>query len=154
MPTADRTTLPATVSALITKLRDNLVADPPTAAKPFRRIEADGEYARPFCTLTLAGFRPIGTVDNDKLFEASIVLRVVTDVVASDPLSAVLNKVTAIEDYLDGIIDTGVIEGAEGFDDRVWSFEYPSAGARMAVATATQTFIVKVERGNNRVPAT
>ena len=81
-------------------------------------------------------------------------LRVVTDVVVADPLSAVLDKVTAIEDYLDDIIDTGVIEGAEGFDDRVWSFEYPSAGARMAVATATQTFIVKVERGNNRVPAT
>ena len=66
-----------------------------------------------------------------------------------------MNEMARIEDYLDGIIDTGVLEGAEGFDDRAWTFDYPksSAGARVAVATAKHTFVVKVERQQNRVPA-
>jgi hypothetical protein len=67
----------------------------------------------------------------------------------------VLDKIGALEDYLDGIVDAGVLEGAEGFDDRIWTFEYPNttSGARAAAATASQTFVVKVQREHNRVPA-
>lgn len=159
MATADRTTIKAAIGELTTKLRTNLVADPPTATKPFRRVEiADTgveEYPRPFLTLLLTRTRPVGVADNDRLLEVTMTLRVVTDVAASDPHAAMLDTIGAVEDYFDSILDAGVIEGAEGFDDRAWTFEYPraTAGARVASATAIQTFVVKVERGQNREPA-
>ncbi len=159
MPTPDRTTIKAAIEELTTKLRTNLTADPPTATKPFRRVEiaAAGveEYPRPFLTLLLARTRPIGVTDNDRLIGVSMTLRMVTDLSSSDPHPAILDKIGAVEDYFDSIVDTGVIEGAEGFDDREWTLEYPraTAGARMASATASQTFVVKVQRGQNREPA-
>ncbi len=159
MATPDRTTIKAAIEELTTKLRANLTADPPTAAKPFRRIEvATGgveEYPHPFLTLMLARTRPVGVIEDDKLLEVSMALRMVTDVSASDPHEAILDKIGAIEDYFDSILDTGVIEGAEGFDDREWTFDYPhaTAGARVASAAAVQTFVVKVERQHNREPA-
>ena len=157
--TPDRTTIRAVVDELTTKLTDNLVADPPTAVKPFRRVAVASagfeEYPRPFLTLVLTRTRPIGVADDDKLIEVTVTLRIVTDVSASDPHAAMLDKIGALDDYLDSIVDTGVLEGAEGFDDRVWTFEYANAtaGARAAAATATQTFVVKVQREQNRVPA-
>ena len=159
MPTPDRTTLKAAIDELSTKLRANLVADPPTATKPFRRVEVGPvgieEYPRPFLGLLLSRARPIGVTDNDKIIEASMTLRLVTDVTASDPHGAILDKIGAVDDYLDSLIDTGILEGAEGFDDRVWTFDYPRAtsGARVASASAAQTFVVTVERQQNRVPA-
>lgn len=159
MPTADRTTVKAAIVELTTKLRTNLIADPPTASKPFRRVEISSgggdEYARPFLTLQLARIRPIAVADNDRLLAVAMSLRMVTDVSASDPHAAILDAIGAVEDYFDGIVDSGVIDGAEGFDDREWIIDYPTAtaGARMAVATARETFIVKIERGNNREPA-
>ena len=159
MPTPDRTTIKAAIEELTTKLRTNLTADPPTAAKPFRRVEiADAgveEYPRPFLTLLLTRTRPISVTDNDRLVEVSMTLRMVTDLSVSDPHAAMLDTIGAVEDYFDGILDTGVIDGAEGFDDRAWSFDYPraTAGARTASATATQAFIVKVQRGQNRESA-
>ena len=106
-------------------------------------------------TLQLTRTRPIGATENDKLIETTMTLHLVTDVAAADPHDAILDKVGAVDDYLDGIIDTGVIEGAEGFDDRAWTFDYPktTSGARVASAQSTQTFIVKVEREQNREPA-
>ena len=158
-PTPDRTTIRATIDEFITKLRDNLVADPPTAAKPFRRVEVGDtgltEFPRPFLALFLNRTTLIGIVDNDKLIEATMTLRLATDASAADLHGTLLDKIGAVEDYLDSIVDTGVIEGAEGFDRRVWDFDYPrtTAGARVASARATQTFVVKVEREQNRVPA-
>jgi hypothetical protein len=113
------------------------------------------EHPRPFMTLQLTRTRPIGATENDKVIEATMSLHLVTDVAAADPHDAILDKVGAVDDYLDSIIDTGVIEGAEGFDDRAWTFDYPktAAGARVASAQATQMFVVKVERGQNRLPA-
>jgi len=157
--TPDRTTIKAAIDALTTQLKDNLVADPPTASEPFRRVEVASagfeEYPRPFLTLLLARTKQIGIVDNDTLIEVAMTLRMVTDVSASNPHDALLDKIGAVDDYFDSVIDTGVIEGAEGFDNRAWSFEYPvsTAGSRVASATATQTFVVKVEREQNRVPA-
>jgi hypothetical protein len=159
MATADRTTIKAAIEELTAKLAANLVADPPTPAAPFRRVAVTaggaGEHPRPFLTLQLARAEPIGVTDNDKLTRVTMTLRVVTDAAAADVHAALLDKVGAVEDYFDGIVDTGVIEGAEGFDDRVWTFEYPrtTAGARVASATADQTFVVKVDRECNREPA-
>ena len=157
--TPDRTTIKEATAELTTKLRTNLVADPPTDAKPFRRVEIGGsgaqEYPRPFMTLQLTRTRPIGATDSDKLIETTMTLHLVTDVAATDPHDAILDKVGAVDDYLDSIIDSGVIEGAEGFDDRTWTFDYPktTSGARVASAQSTQTFVVKVEREQNREPA-
>ena len=113
------------------------------------------EYPRPFLTLLLTRIQPVGVTDNDKLLEVTMTLHVVTDVSASDPHDALLDKVGAVDDYLDSILDGGVIEGAEGFDDRTWTFDYPraTAGTRVASASAAQSFVVKVEREQNRVPA-
>lgn len=157
MPTADRTTVRAALDELLNKLRVNVVADPPTATKPFRRVEVGEckgeEFSRPFLSLYLTRVRPVGAVDNDRIMEATMKLAMFTDVTDSDPHPSMLDKIGAVEDYLDGIVDTGVIDGAEGFDDRVWEFEYPltTSGARLASASATQTFVVKVSRGQNRV---
>lgn len=159
MPTADRTTIKAAIEAFADKLRTNLVADPPTASKPLRRVEVGvagvEEYPRPFLSVLVVGIRPIGVMDNDKVLEVTSSIRVVTDVIQTDTHDALLDAIGAIDDYLDGIVDSGVIDGAEGFDDRTWSFEYPrrTAGARVATATASQSFVVKVERGQNREPA-
>lgn len=160
MPTPDRTTLKAAVDELVSKLRINLVAEPPTATRPFRRVEVGAagveEYPRPFLTVALTHSKPVSTVQNDKLWQVTMSLRLVMDVAAADPHGTVLNAIGAVEDYLDSIVDTGVLDGAEGFDDRVWSFEYPrdSAGFRVAVASAAQSFVVAVQRQQNRVPAT
>ena len=57
MSTPDRTTIKAAIEELTAKLRANLVADPPTAAKPFRKVEAGAAevqaYPRPFLTVFL-----------------------------------------------------------------------------------------------------
>lgn len=159
MPTADRTTLKAAIETLFTNLQTNLAASPTTATKPFYKVQVGGggveEFPRPFMTLQLIRTRAVSSVDNDKMIEVAMSMRIVTDVAADDPHAAILDKIGALEDYFDGLIDTGVLEGAEGFDDRVWKFEYPktTSGARVAVASAEQTFVVKVQRQQNRVPA-
>ena len=128
--TPDRTTIKAAIAELTSKLRANLVADPPTGSKPFRRVEVGGigveEYPRPFLTVQLTRARPVSVTDNDKLMEATMRLHLVTDAAGADPHDALLDKVGAVDDYLDSIIDSGVIEGAEGFDDRIWTFDYPT----------------------------
>lgn len=159
MPTADRTTIKAAIEELTDKLRTNLVADPPTTTKPFRRVEVGAagveEYPRPFLTLALTRTKPIGVTDNDKIIEVTTALRLVIDISVSDLHAGLLDRIGAVEDYLDSLIDTGVLEGVEGFDDREWTFEYPktSAGVRVATAQAKQTFVAKIERQQNREPA-
>jgi len=159
MPTADRTTIRATIDQFVTLLRANLTAEPPTATKPVRRVEVgeagSQEYPRPFLTVRLARVRPLATTDGDRIFDVSMELRLVTDVSSSDPHGTVLDKIGAIEDYLDGLIPAGVLDGSEGFEDREWTFEYPrsTSGTRVAAAKAVQTCVVKVKRGQNRTPA-
>ena len=159
MPTADRTTIKAAIDELVNKLRANLAAIPPTATKPFRRVEvgdaATEEYPRPFLTVRLVRARPVAMVDDDKMMEVTTALRMVTDISASDPHGAILDKIGALDDYLDAIRAGGVLAGAEGFDDRTWTFDYPrvTSGSRVASAEATQAFVVKVQRTFNRVPA-
>jgi hypothetical protein len=160
MLTPDRTTIKAAIQELANKLTLNLVADRPTPAKPFRKVVAGdvgaGEYPRPYLALRITRAKPVGVMDDDKLWEVTTVLKVVTDVSAADPHDAILDKIGAVDDYLDSIRDTGVIEGAEGFDVRDWAITYPktTSGARVAEAVAEQTFIVKVQRQQNRAPAT
>lgn len=158
--TPDRTTIKAAIEALTTQLRSNLVAAPPTATQPLRHVEVGTggveSYPRPFLTLALGGTKPVSVVDDDKIVLVTMTLNLVTDITASDPHGAILDKIGAVDDYFDSVRDTGVIEGAEGFDDRAWKIDYPpaTAGARVGVASAKQTFVVKIERDQNRVPAT
>ncbi len=159
MPTPDRTTVKAAMQSLMSKLRSNLQADPPTAAKPFRRIEEGrgraNEYVRPFMTVRLVKTEPVATVDGDKVVQVTLAMTVVTDVVTSDPHDAILDARGAVEDYFDSLLTAGtdIREGADGFDDRTWAVTYPvgAAGAQLAEADCEQTFMVKVERGFNRV---
>lgn len=159
MPTTDRTTIRAAIDQLESSLRANVVANPPTAQKPFRQVLVGSikevESPRPFLVLQLTRIRPVATMDDDKLHEVTMAVHVVTDVSTTNPHDLVLDQIGAVEDYLDTLIDTGVLEGAEGFDDRTWTFEYPrtTSGARIASASATQSFLVKVQRQQNRVPA-
>ena len=160
MATADRTTVKAAIQALMTKLRANLQADPPTASKPFRRIEegeaAFGEYVRPFMTVRIVEIKPVGTTEGDKLLQVTLGMRLVTDVVSADPHDAVLDAVGAVEDYFDELVvdEETIIEGADGFEERTWTFGYPAgaAGSQAAEATCRQSCVVKVEREYNRVP--
>ena len=155
----DRTTIKAAITNLVTMLRTHLVADPPTDSKPFREVQpANAEvesFVRPLLAVRLIKAEPIGMVNDEKVMEVTSKFRIVADVIASDPHDAILDKVGAVDDYLDSLIDTGVLEGAEGFDHRSWRFEYPraAAGARLVSAEASQLFIVKVERQQNREPA-
>lgn len=157
--TPDRTTIRAAFEALTDLLRMNLVADPPTSAKPFVSVQvgapAPTAYARPFLAASLARTRPIGATQGDKILSVTSVLRIVTDVIDDDPHAVLLDKIGAVDDFFDGIADVGIIEGSEGFDDRVWTFDLPleASGSRVASASAEQSFVVKVERQQNRVPA-
>ena len=159
MPTADRTTVKSAIDELVNKLRSNLVADPPTASKPFRKIEAGtGEiehYPRPFLTVRAVRARAASVVDDDKVIEVTVELRIVADILGVDPLTAVYDQMGAVEDYLDSIRDTGIIDGSAGFDERTWALETArgTSGARISTATAQQTLIVKVQRGFNRIGA-
>ena len=159
MPTADRTTIRAALAALTTGLQDDLVADPPTPSAPFRSVAygtADGtERARPFLMIALQRTRPLSSVDGDRLIEVTLSLSLYVDIIEADPHATLLDAISAVEDYFDATLDAGIIEGADGFDDRTWTFGFPktSTGARLATATSTGTFVVKVEREQNRVPA-
>jgi len=155
--TTDRTTIKAALDALIDVLRANLIADPPTATKPLRLIgEGDGGatlHARPFMSVRIERARVLGVTDDDKIMEVAAGMRVVVDASGSSSRDAILDVVGAVDDYLDSIRDTGVIDGADGFDDRTWTFAYPKpiAGARMMTADASLPFVVRVARGFNRV---
>jgi hypothetical protein len=157
MPTLDRTTIRAAVDELVSKLRSNLVADPPTASKPFRKIEAGtGEvehFSRPFLTVRAVRARAATVVDDDKVVELTVEMRIVADIAGNDPYTAVYDQIGAVEDYLDSIRDTGILDGTAGFDERTWALETSkaSSGARVSVATAQQTLMVKVQRGFNRL---
>lgn len=159
MPTADRTTIRAAIDELVNKLTVNLTADPPTASKPLRGVVVgdvgDDAHARPFLAVRLIQATPLGATSDDKVMEVSMRMRLVADIVATDPHGELLDRVGAVDDYLDSIRNSGVKEGAEGFDDRSWAFEYPTttAGVRVAAAEAEQGFVVKVQRQQNRVPA-
>lgn len=159
MPTVDRTTIRAAVDELVNKLRTNLVADPVTASKPFRRVEAGtGEtehYARPFLAVRAVRARAATVMDDDKVVEATIEMKIVADIVGVDPYTAVYDQIGAVEDYLDSIRDTGILEGTSGFDERTWALETSktASGSRVSAATAQQSLMVKVQRGFNRVAA-
>jgi hypothetical protein len=159
MPTQDRTTIKAAVEELVTKLRANLVSDPLTAARPFRRVETGvgdvDHYPRPFLTVRAVRARAVSIVDGDKAIELTIELRIVADILGVDPLTAVYDQMGAVEDYLDSIRETGILDGAAGFDDRTWAMETArsTSGARVSTATAQLTLIVKVQRGFNRAAA-
>jgi len=159
MPTPDRTTIRTVVDELRGRLATNLVADPPTADKPFRVVASGHSIAtahpRPFMSLAPTHAKPVGVTSGDRLFEVSVTLQIVTDVTDSDPAAPLLDLIGAVEDYMDAIIDAGVVDGASGFDEREWTFDYPraTAGARVATAEARQTFVARVERNFNRTPA-
>lgn len=154
----ERTTIKAAIDALANDLEANLVAEPPVAAKPFRRVVVGNggpqQYPRPFLAVGLLETEPIGVADNDKLVAITMSLRIVTDVVAADPHAAMLDTIGAVDDFFDSVVDAGVMAGAYGFDDRSWKFEYPkaTAGSRVAVAEAMQSFVVHVQREQNREP--
>ncbi len=159
MPTLGRTTIRAAVDELVNKLRSNLVADPPTAARPFRKVEAGiGEvehYPRPFLTVRAVRARAAWVVDDDKIVEVTIELRIVADIAGVDPYTAVYDQMGAVEDYLDSIRDAGIIDGSAGFDERTWALESSKSagGSRVSTATTQQTLMVKVQRTFNRLPA-
>lgn len=159
MPTSDRTTIRGSVDGLVAKLRSNLVADPPTPVEPLRLItvgQAESTaHPRPFASVALTRARPLGSVDGDKLFEVTIEIRLFVDVREADPHGPLIDVLAALEDYMDSIVDTGVVEGASGFDDREWLVDYPraTAGARVVSATAKQSYVARVERLFHRVPA-
>lgn len=155
----DRTTIKAAMDALIDALRANLIADPPTATKPLRLVEegdvSAAPHARPFMTVGIERTKVIGVTDDDKIVDVALRIRVGVDASTPAARDAILAVVGAVDDYFDSIRDSGVIEGADGLDDRTWTFAYPksTAGARMMTAEATQPFVVRVARGFNRVPA-
>jgi hypothetical protein len=159
MPTLDRTTIKSAVDELLNKLRSNLAADPPTASKPFRKVEAgSGEiehYPRPFLSLRPVRARAASVVDDDKVVEVTIEMRIVADIAGVDPYTAVCDQMGAVEDYLDSIRDSGIIDGSAGFDERTWALEPSklSSGGRVSTATAQQTLLVKMQRGFNRIGA-
>lgn len=159
MPTADRTTIRAAVDELVNKLRTNLAASPPTVTKPFWSVavgEARAEsLPRPSLTIQLEKARVVGVSDDDRVFEITVLMHILTDVSATDPHAAMLDRIGAVEDYLDSLRDVGVVAGAEGLEDRTWEFTYPraTAGARTIAADAAQTFVVKVQRAFNRAAA-
>jgi len=158
--TPDRSTIKTAVQELVLALSTNLVADPLTAVKPFRRVDegppSPSQYPRPFLSVWLTRSEPTALTEGEKVQRVTARLRAVVDVVGDDPHDAILDTVGAVDDYFDSLISgaTGITDGADGFEDRTWTYTYPagSTGGRMASAECELSFIVKVERGFNRVP--
>lgn len=155
----DSTTIKAAMEELVVKLRANLVADPPTPQKPFRKVESGmggiEHLPRPFLAVHAVRVRTISAIDDDKVVEIIIEMRIAADILGVDPLTAVYDQIGAVEDYLDSIRETGIIEGTAGYEDRTWALETSNSGsgARISTATAQQTLIVHVQRGFNRAPS-
>ena len=159
MPTPDRTTLLAVMDALTALLRENLVGDPPTGEKPLRRVAIGpaepADHPRPFLTVEPLRVRTIGASDGDRIFLLALRLKIVTDVTAADAHGALLAAVGAVEDVFDALVGSELIDGADGLDQPFWSFELSAttAGARTAAASAEHAITVRVQRGQNRLPA-
>lgn len=155
MPAPGRTTVSTALSTLRGSLRANLVADPPTPSAPFREVAMEPaeetDCVRPFLAVYLDQTELLGLVDDDRVVEVTMKLHLVADVSTVDSHEELLALIGAVDDYFDEIRDSGVVNGAEGFEKRVWSFSFAklTAGARTAGATAKQTFIVKIEREQN-----
>ncbi len=138
------------------KLRANVVASTLTAAKPFRALYLGPmnpySFPRPFLTLSLTRLVPIASASDDRVFTVHVHLGIATDVKETDANDEILDKIAAVEDYLDSIRTTGVKEGANGFDLNAWDITWPDASttSRVATAIAKQEVIVKVKRGENR----
>ncbi len=159
MPTPDRTTIRAALDQLVVNLRANLVASPPTTTNPFLAVHVGApgatDHPRPFLSIDLTGAKRIATVGGDRIMEVEIAARIVTDVTSADPFGMILDHVGATDDYLDSLIGTGILDGAEGFDDRAWTFDDATirSGPRTLSAMANQTLIVKIQRNQNQTPA-
>jgi len=99
--------------------------------------------------------RPVAVSNDDRVFEVTLMTRIVTDATALDAHGVVLDQIGAVEDYLDSLRDVGVRVGAEGLENRDWEFHYPktTSGARVITAEAEQTLMVKVQRAFNRIAA-
>lgn len=155
MPSSDRTTLSAAIAALVDELSDRLVADPPTPSSPLRRIIAGAASVegavRPVMAVRLSRVRTLSAADDDRLMEASIALLLATDAGEADAHERVLALTGAVEDALDALRETGVIEGADGLDDRSWDVRFAAgaAGSRVATAEAAVGLVVRVAREDN-----
>lgn len=151
-----RNTIKAAMDRLRSRFESKLVADPPTSSKPFRKvIEGDADsaaFARPFVTIRASKAQPVGVTEDDKLIEVTIKSRIVTDVMDGTPNDAMFDQAAAVDDYFDSIIEDGLLEGVDGLDHRTWVFGYPEvkAGARVASAECTQSFVVRVAREANQ----
>ena len=156
----DRTTVKKAIQELVLALRANLVADPLTVTTPFRRVDegppTPSQYPRPFLSVWLTKAEPTALTEGEKILRVTAKLKLVTDVLGDDPHDTILARMGAVDDSFDSLITgpTEVTDGADGFEDRTWTFDYPagSTGGRMASAECELTFVVKVERGFNRVP--
>ena len=159
MSTPERTTIQTFLEALRTALADQLIADPPTPAAPFRAVPwgpAEPEsHPRPFLTLWPADVEPLGVIDDDKVLRVELRCAAVVDIRTEAAAPTLLDAAAAVDDCLDGLRPTLLAEGADGLDDHTWTFAYPktAAGARVGTATATLTFVARVERSHNRLPA-
>lgn len=149
----NRTTISAVVADIVQKLTDNLVGSPP--AKPFRSLvfgSVEGEQGpRPILGLRLLATRAVGVTDDDKIQELTLVLGTAVDVIKQDPHEELLPILAALDDYLDGIRDTGLVDGAEGMDNGAWKFIYPESksGARVLTAEMAVTVVLRIARENN-----
>ncbi|MCH8892229.1 MAG: hypothetical protein IIB32_01915, partial [Chloroflexi bacterium] len=69
--TPDRTTVKKAIQELVLALRTNLVADPLTVSKPFRRVDegppAASQYPRPFLSVWLTKAEPTALTEGEKI---------------------------------------------------------------------------------------
>lgn len=149
----NRTTISAVVADIVQKLTDNLVGSPPD--KPFRSLvfgSVEGEQGpRPILGLRLLATRAVGVTDDDKIQELTLALGAAVDVIRQDPHEELLPVLAALDDYLDGIRDAGLVDGAEGMDNGAWKFAYPESksGARVLTAEMAVTVVLRIARENN-----
>lgn len=152
MPTTARTTIKQTLAGLLGDMDAHLVADPPLSSRPLRSViggkPGDTAFPRPFVSVYLLQAEIAGAADDDKMISVTMGMRLCADADGADPHDSLLEIIGRIDNYFDSLRDDGLLNGAAGFDDRSWKFDYPriTAGARVVAAIATQTFAVRVRR--------
>ena len=152
---ASQTTIKAVLDKIESRYRTKLVADPPTATKPFwtviEGIATGIEATRPFLAIHATEVRPTDRMDGDQHFRLTFVTQLFTDIDDASQIADLHNKMSEVDDFWDDERATGLLNGAEGFDERRWQIIHPkeTQPTRLGRAELTNTCIVNVKRGTN-----
>lgn len=108
-----------------------------------------GVHPRPYLLVQLLGAVVSSRADRDKLWTASVKLRIVATIPGGETATTeILELMAAAENMMDGYERP---TGVEGFENAQWSLTFPTdpSGGNTVMADGLVNFTVTVTRGSN-----